>query len=255
MPTRTKILLLIALLAGLGGAVYKFVLSGDPAATVPVPAPSVQQPGNNPAGAPGAGNQPGPGKQTPGGGSGQGQPGGGTPGSGTPGAGTPGAGTPGAGNAGAGGEQPGSLPGAAGGAGLVDPASALLGSGLDAGNTAYAVKIAGIVSGVAKNNGLNFAVDVHLTPATAGLVEGASTAYKRQVRGAIMRIQIVDAGTLAQWSNNPESVRRSAVMSWLRLLKKVFPNAHRSVTVVSPQLNPLAVGDGPPKGKDTATVF
>lgn len=253
MPTRTKILLLVALLAGLGGAVYKFVLSPDPAAVVPDPVPAVQQPGEpgGPGGQPGAGD--------PAGGPGAGGPGSGQGGTGTPGAGTgsPGAGTgaPGAGGAGAGEAPDGSLQGAAGAAGRIDPDSTLLGSGLDAGNTAYAVKVAGIVSGVAKNNGLNFSVDVHLTPAEAGLAQGASDAYKRQVRGAVMRIQIVDQQTLSQWNSNPVGVRKSAVTSWLKLLKRVFPNAYRSVTVVSPQLTPLAVGDGGPKGKDTATVF
>lgn len=242
MPRSRQILLLVLLVAIVGGGGYYWFVLRTPAETAPPVDPTAQPTPATTAGTPSTGST----------------------------ATTPGAtGTPaekgapnskGAKPAGTGNDASGALQKTATQVRAADDSAVVsrkLSDGSASGNNAYAVKIAKIVADIAHRNGLNFEVQVQLVPGVAGMVTRPrlEAAYKSRVIGAVMRMKAADSTTDGQWAANKVKVRKNSIVSFLALLKKLFPNATRSVSVLAADDMLLGIGDAPHRGRVAVTVY
>lgn len=116
----------------------------------------------------------------------------------------------------------------------------------DSGNNAYALRIARIVTGIARKNGLVFKADVQLVPGAGGLdlSKPALRKYRGAVKAVTLRVSISDDASMQQWRTSDRQSRTAAVAGYHQLLQRLFPAAARSISVVGTDQNLLAISDG-----------
>jgi hypothetical protein len=121
-----------------------------------------------------------------------------------------------------------------------------VGDGTNTGNNAEALIAAQRIAAIGTKSKLAFDTDVTLTPSVGGLAEKekALAAYRKNVGSAVARITIGDPNSQGQWDKTPKKVKSRFVTSFLTFLRKRYPNAVRSVSVVSQSGSLLAIGDG-----------
>lgn len=133
----------------------------------------------------------------------------------------------------------------------------LVGEGTNTGVNSESLRMAKAISAVGTKAQLTFAVQVTLSP-TAGGQETRPAAlkrYRKNVRAAVVRIKLTDQTSLQQWTTTKRSVRSKTVQTFLNQLRSNYPNAVRSVAMVGPDENLLAVGDVAPGGSVSVKIY
>jgi hypothetical protein len=133
----------------------------------------------------------------------------------------------------------------------------LVGEGTNTGVNSESLRIAKSIASVGTKAKLTFAVQVTLSPAAGGQETrpAALKRYRKGVRAAVVRIKLTDDASLQQWTATKRPVRSKTVQTFLNQLRSNYPNAVRSVAMVGPDENLLAVGDVAPGGRVSVKIY
>ncbi len=152
------------------------------------------------------------------------------------------AGTAAAGSAAAAGTTGGAAAGATA-AGAVT--STMVVDGSNTSNTSEGLAAAKQVAALGSKFQLTFNVNVQLVPTAGSLAKkpAALRAYRKRVVAATLRIELADDVSLQQWKATGAANRKAVVRNFLGVLRRRYPNAARSVTMISSAGTILATGD------------
>ncbi|MCW2955845.1 MAG: hypothetical protein JWO69_714 [Thermoleophilia bacterium] len=142
-------------------------------------------------------------------------------------------------------------PGAGAGTGTGSPAATAARSttdGTNKGNSPEALRIAKDATGVMQQAKISVTTDATLLPAAGGAVApGKVKPYRGKVTAAVLVIKLNDPTALQQWTGAGKKVQGQLVQNFLQRLRKSYPKASRSISVVDSAGTLLAIGDAVPR--------